>query len=114
MSDPKKTLKLKVGIAKRTFKEMQGYEKEREKQQAKIDRMKADNLDPADIKKQEEVLSETLAMIPDVRKRLEAAMKEVQQLMKDAESDENLMASEEYKAGQEIIVEALPMLSLNR
>lgn len=52
---------------------MQSYEKEAEKQREKINKMKGDNADVHDIKKQEEVLAETLHMLPDTSKRLETA-----------------------------------------
>lgn len=52
---------------------MQSYEKEAEKQREKINKMKGDNADVYDIKKQEEVLAETLHMLPDTSKRLETA-----------------------------------------
>lgn len=45
-----KTLKVKTGSVKRTHKELTMYEKDREKQQAKVDKLKADNADSHDIK----------------------------------------------------------------
>jgi tubulin-specific chaperone A len=45
-----KALKVKTGSVKRTHKELTMYEKDREKQQAKVDKLKADNADSANIK----------------------------------------------------------------
>jgi tubulin-specific chaperone A len=45
-----KSLKVKSGSVKRTHKELTMYEKDREKQQAKVDKLKADNADSHNIK----------------------------------------------------------------
>ncbi len=60
---------------------MESYEKEAQKQQEKINKLKSDGTDPHTIKKQEEVLAETLQMIPDTKKRLDIAKKDLQDHM---------------------------------
>lgn len=45
-----KALKVKTGSVKRTHKELVMYEKDREKQQAKVEKLKAENADAANIK----------------------------------------------------------------
>ena len=65
----------------RLVKEMNMYKKEVDAQQARIDKLKAEGADAADIKKQAEVLEESANMIPDTHKRLEAAQHELQELV---------------------------------
>lgn len=91
-----KELKVKSGVVKRLAKELAAYKKEYEHQQSRIDKMKAENADSYDIKKQVyapisrskmsssyddaqvEVLGETEMMIPNCKKRLEAAYNDLQ------------------------------------
>lgn len=101
-ADIMKQLKLKTGVLKRTSKELKMYETERVKEQAKVDKMKAENADPYDIKQavstphgagnapvvldifdpdtcnrlllpQEHVLQEAVMMVPETRLRVETA-----------------------------------------
>lgn len=48
-----------------------------ESQQKRIDKLIADGADEADVRKQKEVLEETVQMIPDVKRRLAAAVQEL-------------------------------------
>eukprot|EP00930_Biecheleria_cincta_P017901 TRINITY_DN14103_c0_g1_i1.p1 TRINITY_DN14103_c0_g1~~TRINITY_DN14103_c0_g1_i1.p1 ORF type:complete len:144 (-),score=50.10 TRINITY_DN14103_c0_g1_i1:541-972(-) len=64
-----KDLQIKVGTVKRTLKEYQAYLREEVDQRARIEKMKEDGKEEADIKKQMEVLNETLTMIPDAKQR---------------------------------------------
>jgi hypothetical protein len=58
-------------------KEQISYGKELESQQKRIDKLIADEADEADVRKQKEVLEETVQMIPDVKRRLAAAVQEL-------------------------------------
>ena len=53
------------------------YETEQGQQEAKIAKMKEDGVDEYDIRKQEEVLAETVMMIPERRTALEAAVQDL-------------------------------------
>lgn len=55
----------------RLQKELDFYQKEEREQLLKIEQLKSSGAEPADIRMQERVLAETLAMIPDTRNRLE-------------------------------------------
>mmetsp|Transcript_56882 Transcript_56882/g.135356 ORF Transcript_56882/g.135356 Transcript_56882/m.135356 type:complete len:155 (-) Transcript_56882:76-540(-) len=71
-TDPNlKQLGIKVGTVKRTLKEYEMYLQEEVDQRAKIAQMRTDKKDEADIKKQMEVLNDTLTVIPDTRQRLQ-------------------------------------------
>ncbi|KAK3198299.1 hypothetical protein Dsin_021714 [Dipteronia sinensis] len=69
-----RNLKIKTSTCKRLVKELHSYEKEVEREAAKTVDMKDKGADPYDLKQQENVLAESRMMIPDCRKRLEAAL----------------------------------------
>merc|ERR1712008_429276 len=64
---------------------------EETKQRAKIEAMKKDGLDEADVKKQIEVLNDTLTVIPDTRQRLQNFCQELRNLL---EEESNPLVSE--------------------
>eukprot|EP00833_Pecoramyces_ruminatium_P014774 jgi/Orpsp1_1/1188806/evm.model.d7180000067339.1 len=76
-----RNLKIKTGVVKRLGKEVISYQKEYEQQQARIDKLIAQNADIHDINKQKEVLEETNMMIPDSKRRLKVAHKELTDLV---------------------------------
>ncbi|ORX50690.1 hypothetical protein BCR36DRAFT_583273 [Piromyces finnis] len=76
-----RNLKIKTGVVKRLGKEVISYQKEYEQQQARIDKLIAQNADEHDINKQKEVLEETNVMIPDSKRRLNVAYKELTDLV---------------------------------
>lgn len=85
-----KALKIGLGSCKRLQKDVGFYEKEVEKQSARIQGMKAEGKDEYDIRKQEEVLEDSRKMIPDCKKRLEVAVESLRKLVDEArEKDEN-------------------------
>ncbi|XP_018324253.1 tubulin-specific chaperone A-like [Agrilus planipennis] len=104
MSDPRlKTLKIKTGVVKRLAKEKVTYEKEADQQRARIEKYKADGKDEYDIKKQEEVLQETLMMVPDCQRKLVKAFDELKGIL-DTEID--LKESDEYNSAVSVLDEA--------
>ncbi|KXS17860.1 tubulin binding cofactor A [Gonapodya prolifera JEL478] len=74
-------IKIKTGVLKRLNKELDSYHKEHEQQRGRIDKMVQEGKDEHDIRKQREVLEETTNMIPDCKKRLVAAYKELEKLV---------------------------------
>ncbi|GAB6018941.1 hypothetical protein CHUAL_000589 [Chamberlinius hualienensis] len=104
MADPRlKPLKIKSGVVKRLVKEYAMYGKEADKQREKIEKMKLDDKDDYNIRKQEEVLQESLMMIPDCKKRLAAAHQVLKQFV-DAEQD--LIENEDYQTALNILTDA--------
>ncbi|KAI7877699.1 tubulin binding cofactor A [Lichtheimia hyalospora FSU 10163] len=83
---PPRDLKIKTNVVKRIHKEQIAYGKEAEQQQKRIDKLIADNADEADVRKQKEVLNETLQMIPDVKRRLAEAYKNLQDAVEDPQN----------------------------
>lgn len=70
MADPRiRQLKIKTGIVKRIAKEKVAYEKEAEQQKVRVQKLKDEGADEYNIRKQEEVLQESLMIIPDCQRR---------------------------------------------
>ena len=68
-----KQLRIKTGSLQRIKKELAAYEQEVEQQAAKVQRMRDEQQDEYDIKKQTEVLAESEMMIPNTKQRMMAA-----------------------------------------
>ncbi|XP_039323639.1 tubulin-specific chaperone A isoform X1 [Saimiri boliviensis] len=82
MADPRvRQIKIKTGVVKRLVKEKVMYEKEAKQQEEKIEKMRAEDGENYDIKKQVEILQESRMMIPDCQRRLEAAYLDLQQIL---------------------------------
>ncbi|XP_065853290.1 tubulin-folding cofactor A [Euphorbia lathyris] len=90
-----RNLKIKTGTCKRLVKELHSYEKEVEREAAKTADMKEKGADSYDLKQQENVLAESRMMIPDCRKRLEAALADLKGTLSELEESD-------HKDGQEI------------
>jgi tubulin-specific chaperone A len=71
MADPRiRQITIKTGVVKRLTKEKTIYEREAENQKTRIEKLKADEHgDEHMIRKQEEVLQESLMMVPDCQRR---------------------------------------------
>ncbi|XP_022188641.1 tubulin-specific chaperone A [Nilaparvata lugens] len=106
MSDPRiKTIKIKTGVVKRLTKDKVMYEKEAEQQEAKIEKLKSKGEDEFNIRKQEEVLQETLMMVPSSQRRLQKAFEELSNIV---ESEKDLAEDPEYLAAVEVLEGAKP------
>uniref|UniRef100_A0A2I3HQ53 Tubulin-specific chaperone A n=1 Tax=Nomascus leucogenys TaxID=61853 RepID=A0A2I3HQ53_NOMLE len=84
----------------RLVKEKVMYEKEAKQQEEKIEKMRAEDGENYDIKKQAEILQESRMMIPDCQRRLEAAYLDLQQIL---ESEKDLEEAEEYKEARLVL-----------
>ncbi|XP_050225489.1 tubulin-folding cofactor A [Mercurialis annua] len=84
-----RNLKIKTSTCKRIVKEWQSYEKEVEREAAKTADMKQKGADPYDLKQQENVLAESRMMVPDCRKRLEAALDDLRATLAELEESGN-------------------------
>lgn len=98
-----KDLKIKTSIVKRIGKELVFYEAESLKQTDRIQSLIDSGADDHDIRKQQEVLKETTDIIPDVKKRLEKSILDLQDLVSVMSKSEVLSNSEEFLAASEIL-----------
>ncbi|XP_075711002.1 tubulin-specific chaperone A [Rhinoderma darwinii] len=95
MADPRvRQIKIKTGVVKRLSKEKLMYEKEAKQQEEKVERLKREAGDEYVIKKQIEVLQESLMMVPDCHRRLEAAHTDLAQVL---DNEKDLEETEEFK-----------------
>lgn len=70
MADPRlRQITIKTGVVKRLTKEKTVCEKEVDQQKARMVRLKAEGKDEHVMKKEEEILQETLMMVPDAHRR---------------------------------------------
>ena len=70
MADPRvRQIVIKTGVVKRYAKEKISYEKEAEKEKKRMEKFREEKRDEHDIKKQEEVIQESLMMVPDCQRR---------------------------------------------
>ncbi|KAF9325073.1 hypothetical protein BG006_011427 [Podila minutissima] len=88
-------LSIKTNVLKRLAKEQVFYIEEKQRQQKRIDAMVAKDPEDYDIKKQREVLDETLDMLPDVERRKKVAHQELASLVTNINPD--LKTSKEYE-----------------
>ncbi|GFX88707.1 tubulin-specific chaperone A [Trichonephila clavipes] len=103
MADPRvKQIKIKTGVVKRLAKEKSMYEKEAVKEKAKLEKMQASGEDSYLIRKQEEVIKESVMMVPDTMKRYQVAFNELQEIL---DNEQELAESEEYQAAVEVLKE---------
>eukprot|EP00163_Fabomonas_tropica_P006054 TRINITY_DN15678_c0_g1_i1.p1 TRINITY_DN15678_c0_g1~~TRINITY_DN15678_c0_g1_i1.p1 ORF type:complete len:116 (+),score=45.58 TRINITY_DN15678_c0_g1_i1:194-541(+) len=100
-----KKLSIKVKAVQRIQKDLIYYEKEYNQQAAKVQKMKDDGKDEYDIKKQEEVLEETNAMMPEARTRLEKAHADLEQAVEELKDDTDIHETEEWASAQKVIEE---------
>merc|ERR1712223_427447 len=78
---------ISTGVVKRCGKEKLSYRKEADMQREKIEKMKVEGKDEADIKKMNECMQESLMMIPDCHRRLEKAVNELKPLHDELEKE---------------------------
>ncbi|KAK4883243.1 hypothetical protein RN001_006562 [Aquatica leii] len=104
MADPRiRTLKIKTGVVRRLAKEKVVYEQEAEQQRHRIAKLKQEGKDEYDIRKQEEVLQESLMMVPDCQRKLSKAIDELKNII-DIELD--LKDLDEFQTAIKILEEA--------
>lgn len=104
MADPRiRTIKIKTGVVKRLAKEKTVYEREAEQQKVRIQKLKDEGKDEYDIRKQEEVLNESLMMVPDCQRRLAVAFEDLNKIL---ESEQDLKDTEDYVTAAKVLVEA--------
>ncbi|XP_057675676.1 tubulin-specific chaperone A [Corythoichthys intestinalis] len=101
MTDPRiRQIKIKTGVLKRLIKEEASYRTEANKQEEKIEQLKAEAADNFLIKQHTASLQETIMMIPDSRRRMTVARADLQQLL---EAEEELSESAEYQEAKSLL-----------
>ncbi|KAJ1929155.1 hypothetical protein IWQ60_001416 [Tieghemiomyces parasiticus] len=94
-------LTIKTGVLKRVLKDEKYYKEEAKDQEARIAKLKAENGDEYVIRKQIEVLDETLNMIPDCKRRIAQAIQDLKALVD--ENQATFADTKELKEAQEAL-----------
>lgn len=111
MADPRiKQIKIQTGVVKRLAKEKLMYMKEAEKEKQKLEKMKEDGAEDYVIRKQGEVIQETLMMIPDCQKRYQTAYSQLKEIL-DSETD--LAENEDFQTALTVLKETSEAVSCN-
>ncbi|KAJ0175339.1 hypothetical protein K1T71_009480 [Dendrolimus kikuchii] len=111
MADPRiRQIKIKTGVVKRIAKEKVVYEKEAEQQKNRVQKFKDEGQDEHNIRKQEEVLQESLMMVPDCQRRLVKAYADLKTIL---DTEQDLKEHEDYVAAQQVLKDAEPELPDN-
>ena len=93
-------LKIKTGSVSRIVKDHISYKKEKTQLEEKIEKLKADGAEEGMIKRVEQDLADTIAMLPSLKTKIEEAIDALEEVTGTAE--ENGLATEEFKeANQE-------------
>lgn len=70
MSDTRlRQIKIKTGVLRRITKEKVLYKKELDQQKVRIEKLRGEGKDEYVLRKEEEILQETMMMIPDSQRR---------------------------------------------
>ena len=67
-------LKIKTGSATRMVKDHKSYKKEKIQLEEKIEKMKTDGVEEGNIKRVEQDLADTIAMLPNLKTKIEEAV----------------------------------------
>ncbi|KAG9019540.1 hypothetical protein FRB90_000849 [Tulasnella sp. 427] len=90
-----KQLRIKTGVLTRLTKELTVYQKEEEEQLRKVEKLKADGAEGADIRQSEAVLREAQKMVPDTQNRVQNAVQDLRDLINLANEDSSFPTDDE-------------------
>jgi len=99
----RKQLKIKTGVVKRLMKELNLYRKEHEEQVIRVEKLKGEGADGADIRHAETVLKEAATMIPDAQTRMEKSVAELKDLTIHAETIAGMNEEAELIQAKEVL-----------
>ena len=99
-------LYIKSGMVRRLTREYSAYENEVRTQKDKILKMQDSAPEEHVLRKQEEILQESINMLPDTRRRLQVAYDGLKDFMKSVDTDESLTASEHWSNALENLARA--------
>ncbi|KAL7423201.1 hypothetical protein Q5752_002501 [Cryptotrichosporon argae] len=89
-------LKIKTGVVRRLFKEETSYESEVTANRARLDKLRTEGADGADIRNAERVVADSEQMVPRTRRALEEAVVVLDDLLDGLKPDADVAASAEY------------------
>ncbi|KAJ1935231.1 hypothetical protein GGF37_006069 [Kickxella alabastrina] len=99
-----RSLKIKTGSVKRLVKDRTVYLDEVIHQQKRIEILRTQDVHEADIRKQNEVLEETVQMIPHMERRIKDVMEDLENLVLSVESE--LGSTQEFADARAAVADA--------
>merc|ERR1712054_532069 len=98
-------LKIKTGICKRMIKEVAYYKKETLENEERVQKMKDDGIDQWTVKKAQEVLDESVMMIPDSERRMKEGIEDLYSFVQEFGELEEVKGAPEWEEAQKILAE---------
>ncbi len=102
-----KKIKIKTGVLTRNVKEYKGYNTEVFKLTEKLEALKLESDDAGKIRQTEEVLAESMAMLPNCKSRIQASIDDLEANMVGIEGQEE---TEEVVSAEKALAEAKAFL----
>lgn len=99
-ADLVKQLKIKTGAVKRINREYHSYEEELRTERDRLQKMTAAGATEFAIKKHQEVMQESISMLPNTKKRLQDAVEDLQCFLQEQASNAGLTQSDEWSDAQ--------------
>ncbi|TKY89203.1 hypothetical protein EX895_001734 [Sporisorium graminicola] len=99
----KRQLQIKTGVVKRLAKEESSYLVEAKQQEERIQKFVDEGRDEYDVKQQRSVLTDTLKMLPDCRKRLQLAADDLVNYLEGVQDDAEVQNSLEYSTAKQLL-----------
>ena len=81
-------LKIKTGSLNRIVKDHQSYRTEKTQLEAKIEELKANDTEEGVIKRYEQELADTIAMIPSIKTKIEEALAALEEVIETAREND--------------------------
>ena len=106
MSEAEKDVKMATGALKRLCKETRMYAKEVETEEARLQKFKDAGEEGAKIRQQETVVQETRIMIPDLEKKVKAALAKLNKVLEETDAEVDEVSEEIMEAAKEAVSDA--------
>lgn len=102
-----KQLRIKSGAVKRINREYHSYEEELGQERQRMEKMRTEGASDYTIKKQQDVIQETISMLPNSKKRLQDAVEDLQAFLTENSANADLVARDEWTDAQTQVQTAL-------
>ena len=99
-ADTVKQLKIKAGAVKRINREYHSYEEELRTERDRLQKMTAAGATEFAINKHQEVMQESISMLPNTKKRLQDAVEDLQSFLQAQASNAGLTQRDEWSDAQ--------------
>ena len=106
-ADLVKQLKIKSSCVKRINREYHSYEEELKTERDRLQKMTASGANDYSIKKQQDIIQESISMLPNTKKRLQDAVEDLQSFLQENAGSPDLSQSDEWTDAQTQIQAAI-------